>query len=184
MVCGNFKIKVSIYRVYFPFILRLKALGTSYIVSQLDVYQCQIMIMENVWWRDVHFTLMYGREENRMVFLWTQAFIRGNMTKINFFSLKNKRETILWCFEEDWDITKGLEIEMLLFIYQLIFPLCDTKHSSLRGDERIPYYSNLEKWSNLYACQFSLGGSYGYNLNNINLHDIVHHYTCVARYGV
>ena len=48
----------------------------------------------------------------------------------------------------------------------------------------MPYYSNLEKWPNLYACQIFLGGSCGNNLKNIKLLRVVLNYACVVKYGV
>ena len=45
----------------------------------------------------------------------------------------------------------------------------------------MPYYLNLEKWFNLYACQLGLGGN---TFNNIKLPDIVHHDSCVVKDGV
>ena len=59
-----------------------------------------------------------------------------------------------------------------------------SKNSCFRGDEKMHYYSKIEKWSNLYACQIGLGGSYRYTFNNIKLTYIVHHDFYVVKDGV
>ena len=46
------------------------------------------------------------------------------------------------------------------------------------------YYNKLEEWSNLYACQIGLGGSYGHDYKNIKIAKIVRHDGCVVRDGV
>ena len=76
----------------------------------------------------------------------------------------------------DTDVLKRVVMtQQVLFFYQLVSPLCSTKKHGVLSGERIPYYLNLDKWSNLYPCQLGLGILYGYMLNNTNLPDIVHH---------
>ena len=50
----------------------------------------------------------------------------------------------------------------LLFFYKLLFLLCDTSISGIKEDKKIPYYSEVEKWSNIHAYHIILGGSYGH----------------------
>ena len=71
-----------------------------------------------------------------------------------------------------------------LFFYQLILPICDTARSGIRNDKRLPYYAKVEKWSNLYAFQIGLGGSYGHEFKNLTLKEIVQHDGCIIRDGV
>ena len=71
-----------------------------------------------------------------------------------------------------------------LFFLQLILPMCDPHRSGINGDDRLPYYSKLEEWSNLYACQIGLGGSYGHEFKNVSLKEILHHDGCIVRDGV
>ena len=54
-----------------------------------------------------------------------------------------------------------------LFFHQLILPIHNidnTKILTIPGDPRKPFYSNVARWSNLYACEElgSLGGGYGH----------------------
>ena len=49
----------------------------------------------------------------------------------------------------------------------------DTPLSGIQEDKRIPYCSEVEKQSNLYACQIILGGSYGHGFKPVNLSEIV-----------
>ena len=71
-----------------------------------------------------------------------------------------------------------------LFFYQLLLPMCDTERSGIDGDGRLPYYVKLEEWSNLYAYQIGLGGSYGHEFKNVSLTEILRHDGCVIRDGV
>ena len=71
-----------------------------------------------------------------------------------------------------------------LFFLQLILPICDTKKSGIANDGRLSYYAKVEEWSNLYAFQIGLGGSYGHEFRNVTLKEIVHHDGCIVRDGV
>ena len=57
---------------------------------------------------------------------------------------------------------KVMDNKDCLFFYQLILPLCDTSKSGVENDPRMNYYCEVEWWSNLYALQLGLGGSYGH----------------------
>ena len=45
-----------------------------------------------------------------------------------------------------------------LFFYQLLLPLCDIYLSGIQEGKRLSYYSEVDKWSNLYAYHIGLGG--------------------------
>ena len=60
----------------------------------------------------------------------------------------------------------------LLFFNQLMFPLCDTPLSGIQEDKWIQYYSEVEKWSNLYAYQIGIGGSYGHGFKPVKIPDL------------
>ena len=62
-----------------------------------------------------------------------------------------------------------------LFFYQILLPLCDTSLSGIWDDKRIPYYSEVDKLSNIYAYQIGLGGSYGHGFKPVKLPEIVCH---------
>ena len=113
-----------------------------------------------------------------------RACIWKTPMKITCCYLKNKRETQWWRAEESWYIANAYGRKRRLFFYQLIFPICDTKNSGVHVYERMPYYSNLGGWSNIYTCQPGLGGSYGYNFKNMKLTDIVNHDAYVVTGGV
>ena len=61
-----------------------------------------------------------------------------------------------------------MKTNYFLFFLQLILPMCDPERSGVESDGRLPYYSKLEEWSNLYACQIGLGGSYGHEFKNVS----------------
>ena len=62
---------------------------------------------------------------------------------------------------------KVIETENFLFFYQLILPICDTKKSGIDDDPRMSYYSAVERWSNFYAVNLGLGGTYGHSFRNV-----------------
>ena len=71
-----------------------------------------------------------------------------------------------------------------LFFYPLVLPICNTERSGITSDSRLPFNSKLEEWSNLYACQIGLGGSYGHEFTNVSLAEILHHDGAIVRDGV
>ena len=77
-----------------------------------------------------------------------------------------------------------IEKDFLIFLPVDISSLLYKQKYGIHEDERMPYYSNLKKWYNLYAFQICLGGSYVHTLNNIKFPDIVHQYFCVVNNGV
>ena len=50
-----------------------------------------------------------------------------------------------------------------LFFYQRLLPICDPRKSDIVDDTRIPYYTECEKFNNLYKLQSGVGGSYGHS---------------------
>ena len=71
-----------------------------------------------------------------------------------------------------------------LFIFQIFFPLCDTSLSGIREEKQLPYYSEVEKCSNLYAYQIGLGGYYGHVFKPVKLPEIFFHDGCILKDGV
>ena len=68
---------------------------------------------------------------------------------------------------------KTIEEKDCLFFYQLLLPFCDTRRSGLDNDPRMSYYSEVEAWTNAYALQIGLGGSYGHKFNNVLINELV-----------
>ena len=79
---------------------------------------------------------------------------------------------------------KILDEKDFLFFYQLILPICKIEKSTIRGDGRLSYYAKLEDWSNLYAYQIGLGGSYNHKFENVTVQELLRHDGCVVRDGV
>ena len=52
-----------------------------------------------------------------------------------------------------------------------MLPLWDTPLSGIREGKRLPYYSEVGKWSNIYAYQIGLGGYYGHGFKPVKLPD-------------
>ena len=48
----------------------------------------------------------------------------------------------------------------------------------------ILYYSEVDKWSNLYAYQIGLGVSYGHGFKLVKIPEIVFNYGCIVRDSV
>jgi hypothetical protein len=71
-----------------------------------------------------------------------------------------------------------------LFFHQLLLPMCDPKMSGIAANPCKPFYSKVEMFSNLYAIQIGLGGSYGHRFKNIVLDELVRFDGLVIRDGV
>ena len=61
-----------------------------------------------------------------------------------------------------------------LFFHQLLLPICDPRKLGISGDERLPFYTEVERFSNLYAFQNGWTGSYGHTLKLANVEEWVH----------
>ena len=78
---------------------------------------------------------------------------RIGSTKENLFP-----KARLGCLDTDKLKKLGMGIRVLnkkdfLFFLQLILPLGDPEKSGVEDDNRFPYYSKVEQWSNLYVYQ-------------------------------
>jgi hypothetical protein len=71
-----------------------------------------------------------------------------------------------------------------LFFHQLLLPICDPKRSGIKDDARKPFYSEVERFSNIYAFSIGLGGSYGHTFKTITLDELVRFDGVVVRDGV
>jgi hypothetical protein len=71
-----------------------------------------------------------------------------------------------------------------LFFHQLLLPICDPKRSGIQDDPRKPFYSEVERFSNIYAFGIGLGGSYGHTFKTITLDELVRYDGVVVRDGV
>ena len=71
-----------------------------------------------------------------------------------------------------------------LFFYQLLLPICDVSKSGVEDDQRMPFYSKVEEWSNIYALGIGLGGTYGHTYKNVTSKELVRFDGCVVRDGV
>ena len=60
-----------------------------------------------------------------------------------------------------------------LFFYQLILPICSVIKSVINKDTRKYYYSEVDKWINIYADQISIGGAYSKKLEHIIIYELV-----------
>lgn len=71
-----------------------------------------------------------------------------------------------------------------LFFYQLLLPICDPKKSGIPGDPRKPFYSEVCKFSNTYACEQGLfSGQYGHAFKQVRFDELVHFDGTVVRDG-
>lgn len=61
------------------------------------------------------------------------------------------------------------------FFYQLLLPFCDPAQSGIADDPRMPFYTNVLRFSNLYSFHNNLGsGPYGHYFDPLTLEDIIH----------
>ena len=85
--------------------------------------------------------------------------------------------------EDVRDDTTRYQRQGILIFYQLLLPLYDTSIYGIREDKLILYYSEVQKWSNLYAYQISTGGSYGNGFKPGKIPDYFY-YAYIVRDGV
>jgi hypothetical protein len=71
-----------------------------------------------------------------------------------------------------------------LFFFQLLLPIGDSKKSGLENDPCLPYYSEVECWTQKYATSIRLGGSYGHSFKEVMLEELLHFDSVVVRDGV
>ena len=79
---------------------------------------------------------------------------------------------------------KVMERKDCLFFYQLILPMCNVSKSGIEDDPRQSYYSMVENWSNIYALDIELGGSYGHEFNNVMIKELVNFDGVLVKDGV
>ena len=101
-----------------------------------------------------------------------------------YISQKQKMILRLEATEDVRDDTTRYQRQGLLIFYQLLLPLYDTSIYGIREDKLILYYSEVQKWSNLYAYQIGLGESYGHSFKNVNLSEIVCHDEYIVKDGI
>ena len=60
-----------------------------------------------------------------------------------------------------------------LFFFQLLFPICDPAKSGIENDPRKAFYSEVENFTNQYAAEIGLMGSYGHSFKPVNAEELL-----------
>ena len=72
----------------------------------------------------------------------------------------------------------GLNAEQMchdpLFFYQLLFPFCAPSDSGVPDDHRMPCYSNVSVFPNMYAMWKGAGSGYGHDFTPVLIPELVH----------
>ena len=71
-----------------------------------------------------------------------------------------------------------------LFFFQLLLPMCDPTQSGVLSDPRKGYYHKVTRFSNLYKYQAGIGTTYGHDIPEVKLQELVRWDGCVIRDGV
>jgi hypothetical protein len=79
---------------------------------------------------------------------------------------------------------KRIEEGDALFFLQLLLPIGDPKKSGIENDPRLPFYSEVERWTQKYATSIGLGGSYGHSFKEVMVEELLHFDSVVIRDGV
>ena len=61
-----------------------------------------------------------------------------------------------------------------LFFYQLLFPVCAPSDSGVAEDHRMPFYSNVSVFTNMYAMWKGAGSGYGHDFTPVSIPELVH----------
>ena len=81
-------------------------------------------------------------------------------------------------------VTQCIIREREFLFYQILLPLCETSLYIIREEKQLPYYSEVDKWSNIYAYHIDFGGSYGHIFKTVNIYEMFCHYGFIVRDGV
>ena len=71
-----------------------------------------------------------------------------------------------------------------LFFLQLLLPIGDPKKSGIEDDPRLPYYSEVGRWTQKYATSIGLGGSYSHSFQEVMVEELLHFDSVVIRDGM
>jgi hypothetical protein len=70
-----------------------------------------------------------------------------------------------------------------LFFYQMLFPICDPKRSSVDNDGRMPYFSVASICTNVYAVASGAGSGFGHEWVVVSAPELVKWTACPIRNG-
>ena len=71
-----------------------------------------------------------------------------------------------------------------LWFLQLLLPMCDPSQSGIANDPRVPYYTEVTKFTNLYKYQTGIGTTYGHEIPEVSMAELVRWDGCLIRDGV
>lgn len=71
-----------------------------------------------------------------------------------------------------------------LFFYQLLLPICRIDKSDIQDDPRKPYYSDVAIFTQKYAFELGLGGSYGHEFKQVLVPEMLQFDGILMRDGV
>jgi hypothetical protein len=122
----------------------------------------------------------YGKWVNGM----NNTKSRSGATNTNAFP-ENRKGRLDYRLLKRMKLTKKRIVEGdALFFFQLLLPIGDPKKSGIENDPRLPYYSEVERWTQKYATSLGLGGSYGHSFKEVMLEELLHFDSVVVRDGV
>lgn len=61
-----------------------------------------------------------------------------------------------------------------LFFFQMLLPICNPLESGVVDDHRMPYFSNLPAFTNMYACHKGANSGYGHHFPPVDIVELVH----------
>ena len=70
-----------------------------------------------------------------------------------------------------------------LFFFQLLFPIAPPSSSGVENDTRMPYYSNLSIFTNMYAFSKGAGSGFGHEWMPVTIPELVHWAGVPIRHG-
>jgi hypothetical protein len=70
-------------------------------------------------------------------------------------------------------MTKERMLNDPMFFYQLLFPFCAPSDSGVPDDHRMPFYSNVAVFTNMYAMWRGAGSGYGHDFSPVSIPELV-----------
>ena len=125
---------------------------------------------------DFYYDKWYNPEETKF---------QSGASHQNPFPASNRKGQLDYDLLKKMGLTKSrLLSHDALFFWQLLFPICDPALSGIPNDPRLPFYSEVERWSMSYAASLGLGGSYGHDFKQPTSKELLHFDMVVVRDGV
>lgn len=127
---------------------------------------------------------VHGHSSTMDGIMLKKKYCHGATTTSNLFP-----EEMRGCLDKDQLFKLGMNASKVqncdaLFFFQLLWPICEPSRSGVEGDTRIPFFTLVEQYTNIYKFTTGQGGTYGHKWNNVVAEELLHFFGILVRDGV